>query len=133
MFGKVLNTPLLSNLLMQHMSECGKQRIHKFLRVNVTLSKIMHIIFSEPSLKRGSGDWEWGWEWKYYFGWKSLSAFSKLYSIRVQGNFHLKVHLHNLIPSFTDWITQSVKKRMCLYLEILNTFFVGNLFWSCII
>ena len=49
---------------------------------------------------------------------------------------HLKDRLHSLITLFTDWVTnrvtQSVKMAMCLCLEILDTFFVGNLFRSWI-
>ena len=48
-----------------------------------------------------------------------------------RGIFHLKVHWHCLIPPFKNWATQSTKRGMCLCLEILNTFFAGNLFWSC--
>ena len=51
----------------------------------------------------------------------------------MQSNFNLKAHLHSLIPSFTIWVTQSVKKGMYHYFEILNTFLAGNLFWSYIV
>ena len=46
-------------------------------------------------------------------------------------NIYLKAFLHSLIFPFTDWVTQYVKKGMCFCLEILNTFSVLNVFWSC--
>ena len=36
-------------------------------------------------------------------------------------NIYLKGYLHSLTFPFTDWLTQSEKKRMYLFLEILNT------------
>ena len=51
----------------------------------------------------------------------------KQYSKQDQGNFHLKAHLDSLSLPFTDWITESVKRGMHLYLETLNAFLAGNL------
>lgn len=65
-------------------------------------------------------------EWKSYFGWESLSTLSKYYSKHVQGNFHIKAHLRILVPLFTDCFTKSVKRKMCLNLKILNTFFFSQ-------
>ena len=38
-------------------------------------------------------------------------------------NIYLKANLHSLIPPFTEYITQSMKKGICLYDGIVNTFF----------
>ena len=68
-------------------------------------------------------------EWKSYFSWESPSALSKYYSKHVQClNFQIKAHLRSLVPLFTDCFTKSVKRKMCLNLKILKTFFfTGNL------
>ena len=38
-------------------------------------------------------------------------------------DIYVKGHLRHLIPTFPDWITQRIKKVMCLCLEILNVFY----------
>ena len=43
-------------------------------------------------------------------------------------NVYLKTYLHRLILPFTDTLTQNLTKGMYLCLEIINTFFVRNLF-----
>ena len=45
-------------------------------------------------------------------------------------NIYLKACLYSLIPPFTDWVTQFVKRGMYLIPEIFNSFFAQN-FWSC--
>ena len=36
----------------------------------------------------------------------------------IKANVYVKTYLHSLISRFTDLISQSVKRRMCLYIEI---------------
>ena len=48
-------------------------------------------------------------------------------------NIYQKAYLHHLILPFTYWVTESVKMEMCVYLEILNTFFAGDHIWSCML
>ena len=45
---------------------------------------------------------------------------------------YLNGNLQRLIPLFTVIVTQPVKRGTYFFLYILITFFVGNLFWSCI-
>ena len=37
-------------------------------------------------------------------------------------NVYLKANSHHAIYTFTDWVTQPVKRSMCVYLEMIHTF-----------
>ena len=45
-------------------------------------------------------------------------------------SIYLNAHLHNLFLPFTEPDTHPVKSGICLYAQILNLFFVRNLFGS---
>ena len=81
----------------------------------------------------GNDEWERGMGIKISF-WLEKSFYSlKTVFEKCAGQFHLKAHLHSLIPPFTKFATQSVKRGMSLWTEILNIFFVRNLFRTWII
>lgn len=46
----------------------------------------------------------------------------------MQVNIYLKVHLYCLISPFIETVARSIKRGICLYIGIPNTYFVGNVF-----
>ena len=64
--------------------------------------------------------------------WERFYTLPKYCSKHWLGSFHTKTHLHCVIPLFPETFTKSVKKGMCLSLEVLNFFFVRNLSGSLI-
>ena len=89
-----------------------------------------------PSVKKVRGIWNGERKWKIgkkilFWLEKSFYSFWIVFETCI-GNFHLKAHLHSLIIHFVDWISRSVNRGMWMYLGAPDTFFAGDLFWSCI-
>ena len=82
------------------------------------------------SIKEETGNGQWNWGTRTGVGNGNTILVGKVFQLH--SNFHLKAHFLSLVPPFTEFITKSVKREICLYVEIFNRFFMGNLFGSWI-